>query len=120
MIDFDVEAVIVNCRESQNAFANGYRPDHLVHKEYLTTGEHYYPNVEKLNYGESTLGYIKFITPNFYPHCLWIGKKIPFQEGATITGYATITKILNKVLESENGKEAPLDYNAAQIQLKNR
>ena len=43
-------------------------------------------------------GTITFLSPEAYPHCLWIGKKINIQEGARVVGYATITKIFNPLL----------------------
>lgn len=43
-------------------------------------------------------GTITFLSPEAYPHSLWIGKKIGIQEGARVVGYATITKIFNPLL----------------------
>lgn len=108
--NYDVEAIIENCRESKQPWGNAYRPAHLIHKNYLTTGEHYYPDKQWLKYGEKTIGYIRFLTPEVYPKCIWINKKIPFYEGDKITGYAIITKIYNNILRSnKEGEEAELN-----------
>lgn len=96
----DVEAIIENTRDSENPFANGYCPAHLIKDDYLTTGIHKYYDCDSLHHNKTTVGTITFITPEEYPKCLWIGKKIPFYEGRLMTGYATIIKILNKVLEN--------------------
>ena len=78
---------------------DGYRPSHLVTDNYLTTGIHHYYDVDFVAPDGSAKGTIKFITPEAYPRCLWIGKRIAIQEGARIVGWATVTKIYNAVLE---------------------
>ena len=83
----------------------GYRPAHAVREDYLTTGTHQYLDKEKVLPGETVLANITFATPQYYPHCLWIGKVISVQEGARLIGRATITLIDNKILESLDGKE---------------
>lgn len=46
-------------------------------------------------------GTITFISPEAYPACLWIGKKIAMYEGENIVGYATVTNIFNSILFKE-------------------
>ncbi|WP_045516874.1 hypothetical protein [Neobacillus niacini] len=77
---------------------SGYRPAHLLNNDYLTTGIHQYYNREKVELGETVLGTITFITPEAYPECLWVGKRISIQEASHIVGYAEITKIFNETL----------------------
>jgi len=77
---------------------SGYRPAHLVNNDYLTTGIHQYYDREKVELGETVLGTITFITPEAYPECLWVGKRISIQEASHIVGYAEITKIFNETL----------------------
>ena len=76
---------------------NGYRPAHLVKNNYLTTGVHDYFGVKEVAPDGTVEGTITFITPEAYPHCLWIGKEIYIQEGARIIGKARIMKIYNKI-----------------------
>ena len=78
---------------------SGYRPDHLVMDDYLTTGIHQYFDVNQVAPGETVYGTITFITPEYYPHCLYDGKIIPFFEGKRIVGTATVQKILNPLLD---------------------
>jgi len=82
--------------------ADGYRPAHLITENYLTTGLHHYYDVSEVPVGGTAKGTITFITPEAYPHSLWVGKKIPFQEGARIIGYATILKVMNPLLLKES------------------
>ena len=81
---------------------DGYRPAHLVADNYLTTGIHHYYGVESIPPNGTGMGTITFLSPELYPHCLWIGKIISIQEGARIVGYATIIQIYNKSLCLEN------------------
>lgn len=80
----------------------GYRPAHLVREDYLTTGVHnYYDTGKEAN--DKLMGTITFISPEKYPGCMWIGKKIKMYEGRNLVGYATVTKVFNPLLiASEN------------------
>ena len=98
----DVE-VIFEFNETRRTPANdGYRPAHLVTDHYLTTGIHHYYGVESVPPNGTAKGTITFLSPESYPHCLWVGKKIRIQEGDRIVGYATITNIYNPLLSLEN------------------
>lgn len=69
----------------------------MVKEGCLTTGVHSYYDMR--NDTDSIKGTITFITPEYYPASLWIGKKIEMYEGSTLVGCATITQIFNPVLE---------------------
>ena len=79
----------------------GYRPAHRLTDTCLTTGVHYYYDVGSVPPGASARGTITFLSPEAYPHCLWVGKRIPMQEGAHVVGYAVITRIDNPLLQAE-------------------
>lgn len=98
----DVEAVFQFNGTRKTAVWDGYRPAHLVTDNYLTTGIHHYYETDFILPDGTAKGTITFISPEAYPHCLWVGKKINIQEGARIVGTATITKILNSLLCSDN------------------
>jgi len=105
----DVEAIIENKRDNKynpfqhpNPFGQGYSPAHLVRPDYLTSGRHHYLDKDEVYFNETATAEIQFLSPETYPKCLWVGKKIQFQEGSRITGYATITKIYNKIVESDS------------------
>ncbi|MDE7213109.1 MAG: hypothetical protein K2N42_00845 [Anaeroplasmataceae bacterium] len=95
----DVEVIIKNERPSKSVMKSGYRPAFKVKSDYLTTGVIKFIDIEELRFSEEAIAVIWFITPQFYPNCLEVGQTIPFQEGKMVHGYATITKINNKVLE---------------------
>jgi len=97
----DVEVIFEFNGGRRNPSLDGYRPHHLVKAGYLTTGIHHYYDVNAVAPDGTAKGTITFITPEAYPACLWVGKKINIQEGANIVGYATITKIFNPILEKQ-------------------
>jgi len=99
----DVEVVFEFNGARTHSAHDGYRPGHLVKDDYLTTGvHHYYDVAEVLPDGEAK-GTITFLSPEFYPSCLWVGKKINIQEGERIVGCATIVQIFNPLLEKLDG-----------------
>ena len=91
---YDVEAVFHF--EKDRKLYEGYRPAHLIKENYLTTGVHHYFNTDETN---NAKGMIAFLSPEYYPHCLWCGKNIDMYEGSRYIGYAEITKIINPLLE---------------------
>ncbi len=94
---YDVEVIFHFIGDKKNNIYEGYRPAHMIQEEYLTTGIHSYYNIE--DNADEIKGMIAFISPEYYPHCLWIGKKIKMYEGSKLVGYATITQIFNPTLK---------------------
>jgi len=99
----DVEAEITLLAEGgrQTAALSGYRPAHKVRDDYLTTGEHHYIGCDEVLPGQTVRGTITFITPEVYPHCLWVGRVIDIHEGSRVVGRARITRIMNALLETD-------------------
>lgn len=95
----DVEVIFEFNGTRIHPAVDGYRPAHLICKDYLTTGVHHYYGVNSVPPDGTAKGTITFLTPEAYPHCLWIGKKIKIQEGEHIVGFATITEIYNQLLK---------------------
>lgn len=96
----DIEVVFEFNGGRKTHVRNGYRPAHLVTDDYLTTGIHQYYDVEFVPPNGVAMGTITFISPEAYPHCLWIGKRISIQEGSRVVGYATIKDIYNPLLKA--------------------
>ena len=92
----DVEAFFSFNDVRKSPARDGYRPAHRLTDTCLTTGVHYYYDVGSVPPGASARGTITFLSPEAYPHCLWVGKRIPMQEGAHVVGYAVITRIDNR------------------------
>lgn len=97
----DVEVLFEFNDTRKTPVVDGYRPDHLIVDNYLTTGVHHYYDVKQVSPNGIAKGTITFLMPEAYPHCLWVGKKINIQEGERIVGYATIIKIYNSLLAME-------------------
>lgn len=97
----DVEVVFTFNDVRKTPACDGYRPAHRLTDTCLTTGVHHYYDVGSVPPGASARGTITFLSPEAYPHCLWVGKRIPMQEGAHVVGYATITRIDNPLLRAE-------------------
>lgn len=97
----DIEALFEFTGNRKSPAYNGYRPSHMVKENYLTTGVHQYYGTDTVPSDGKATGTVKFITPEFYPHCLYVGKKIPFMDGSCVVGYATVLKIYNHILEYE-------------------
>lgn len=95
----DVEAMFEFNGTRKTPAADGYRPAHRITDHYLTTGVHHYYGVDSVPPDGTAKGTITFLSPEVYPYCLWIGKKINIQEGARVVGHATITRIYNPLLE---------------------
>lgn len=98
----DVEVIFVFNGVRKLPTFDGYRPAHLVKDDYLTTGVHHYFGAESIPAGGTAEGTITFIAPEAYPRCLWVGKRINIQEGARVVGHATITRIMNPTLQSDD------------------
>lgn len=78
----DIEAVFEFCGVRKAPAADGYRPGHLIKEGYITSGVHHYYNQNSVPPDGTAAGTVTFITPEYYPHCLWEGKRLPIKEGA--------------------------------------
>ena len=98
----DIEVIFEFNGTRRNPVNDGYRPAHLITDNYLTTGIHHYYGVENVPPNGTAKGTITFLSPESYPHCLWIGKVINIQEGTRIVGYATVLNIFNQLLRLDD------------------
>jgi len=99
--DVEAEITLLPTAEGgrQTAASSGYRPEHKVRNDYLTTGVHQYIGCDEVLPGQTVRGTITFITPEAYPQSLWVGREIDLQEDSRVVGRARITRILNALLE---------------------
>lgn len=97
---FDIEAIIKNLRASKSNISTGYRPTFEILQNYWTSGVIDFIDCELLKYNNETRANIRFLTPDSYPRSIWVGRKMVFYEGKKITGYAIVTQIFNKILET--------------------
>lgn len=97
----DVEALFEFNGVRKSFVKSGYRPGHLVTDDYVTTGVHFYYGTDTVDANGTATGTITFLTPECYPNCLWVGKKIEILEGARIVGHATIVEVYNPLLRKK-------------------
>lgn len=77
---------------------SGYRPQHQLHDNYQTSGQHEYIGTTHVLPGETVETKVWLLTPDVYPKCLWVGREVGVFEGACHIGTLTVTRILNPVL----------------------
>ncbi len=87
---------------------SGYRPQHKLHDNYQTSGQHTYLNVDQVAPGETANVAVTFITPDVYPRSLWVGREIDVLEGPRIVGKLRITRILNPILRGSAETYSPV------------
>lgn len=81
---------------------SGYRPIHKLYDNYLSSGQHEYPDVPSVAPGETAKVRAWFVTPEVYPRCLWIGREIDVMEGPErLVGKLTVTRIVNVSLRGD-------------------
>ena len=100
-LDVEAEITLLPTAEGgrKTATFSGYRPNHKVREDYLTSGEIQYIGCDELLPGQTVHGTIMFAAPKYYPHSLWVGREIAIQEGGRVVGHARITAIFNPLLE---------------------
>ena len=86
---------------------SGYRPQHAIHDNYQTSGEHEYPDVAEVAPGQTVTARVRFITPEVYPACIWEGRIIPVLEGAKVIGTMTVSEIHNEALRCDASTFTP-------------
>lgn len=74
----------------------GYRPQHVFQKDWITSGQHQYIDQETVEPGESALAKVWFLTP--LEGSLEVGTKLRIQEASKLVGYLLVTEIYNESL----------------------
>lgn len=97
----DVEAEFRMNGARSTPAKDGYRPDHAVTEDYFASGTHHYYGQTEIAPDGTAIGTITFLTPEAYPHCLYVGKEIPIQEGGKAVGTAVIRFIYNSKIDRD-------------------
>lgn len=99
--DIEAEVTFLATRDGGRSTpaVSGYRPNHLVLPDYLTSGHHEYKDKASVQPGESATTDIWFLAPEQYPKSMSIGKVIRVQEGGRLVGHAKVLKVYNQVLQ---------------------
>lgn len=78
---------------------SGYRPIHKLYDNYLSSGQHEYPDALSVALGDTAKVRVWLVTPEVYPDCLWVGREIDVMESPQrVVGKLTVTQILNEIL----------------------
>lgn len=97
--DWEPDALVeVTFSGGETIAFNGYRPHYKVKSDYLTTTHHWFIEDGEAEPNVPTQAFVKFITPEAYPHCLTKGMKIEVGEGSVVAGHAEIVEIYNEHL----------------------
>ena len=87
---------------------SGYRPEYGIRPDYLTCTHHEFDNDVGVSTGQSRTARVWFLTPEIYPHTLWIGRVLEVREGSRTVGQSTVTHIDNPLMLSLD--EGPVDF----------
>ena len=79
---------------------SGYRPAHQIQDGVSSTGEHIYYENDVVYPGETAMAYITFLSPESYPHTLWVGKELDIKEASKVIGKATVIEVYNELTSS--------------------
>lgn len=77
---------------------SGYRPQHVIHANYQTSGEHIYLDSDMVKPGDSVRVAVRFITPDAHPRCVWDGRELSVQEGSRVIGTLIVARVMNESL----------------------
>lgn len=81
---------------------SGYRPHYNIRPDYLTSVTHRFVDAEWVATGQSAKAEVWFLTPEVYPHTLWVGRLFEAAEGSRQIGKATVLRVLNPLMLSTN------------------
>ena len=76
----------------------GYRPLYDVCSEFWTSSNHEFLDLSTVHTGQSSRANVWFLSPEHYPHSLWVGRVLNVAEGSRIVGAATVLKVFNPLL----------------------
>ena len=76
----------------------GYRPLYDVCTEFWTSSHHEFLDLPTVQTGQSSRANVWFISPEHYPHSLWVGRVLNVAEGSRIVGAATVLNVFNPLL----------------------
>lgn len=76
----------------------GYRPLCDVHPDFWTSCHHEFIGSHEVCTGQSVRALVWFLSPEHYPHSLWVGRVLNVAEGSRVVGAATVLSVFNPVL----------------------
>ena len=92
------ELTSLGCDGKAKRVLSGYRPIYEICPDYWTSTHHEFIDCDGISTGYSARAHVWFISPDVYPHTLWVGRVLEVAEGSRVVGTATILDVLNPVL----------------------
>ena len=101
---FEAEVTLLRTEEGgrKTAVSWGYRPQ-LFYEGEDWDAEHEYPDVERLNPGETTRVLVRLCNPPCHVGRIQVGTAFQLREGGRIVGFGQVTRILRS-FESQDGE----------------
>ena len=81
---------------------SGYRPAYDIRADYWTSTFHEFLDTDEVATGTEAPAHVWFLTPEVYPHTLWVGRVLTAAEGSKPVATATILEIFNRLLERDD------------------
>lgn len=76
----------------------GYRPVYKIRADYWSSAHHEFAEGGCVVTGGQCLAEVWMVTPEAYPHTLWIGRVLDVAEGSRVIGQSEIMRVLNPLL----------------------
>lgn len=99
MTSIDIKASLEDLGVRKTPIFSGIRPTIKVKEDYLSSALIEFESEMVDGFVESVN--IMFVSPEYYPKSLWVGKRLEVYEGARVVAYVTVTEIVNKILDSD-------------------
>ena len=78
---------------------SGYRPTYGIRPDYWSSAYHAFIGTNSAKTGEACQAEVWLLTPEAYPHTLWVGRQLDVAEGPHVVGTAEVLQILIPLLE---------------------
>ena len=98
-LSLDAVAEITNNRATHTSFGPEYRGCCEIKSHYKTSCIIKAEDNSQINFEETKVCTVSFITPNVYPASIWVGKDMELYEGDRLVGHMKIVTINNPELD---------------------
>jgi hypothetical protein len=95
----DIEGVFHLDAAWPNPAYTGFQPQHDIHDNVQTSGQHAYPDQACVHPGKSARVEVRFLMPSAHPRCLWVGRELRVSAGRLTVGRLVVTRIFDATLE---------------------
>lgn len=96
LVTFALTAFSSEC--TSKLVRSGYRPTYKIRADYWSSAHHEFFGDGRVATGERCLAEVWLLTPEAYPHSLWVGRSLDVSEGPVIVGKVEIVQIFNPLI----------------------